>query len=143
MWIYIRNVLDELSAPLGNSWKRHSRDKANRNSNDKLSTFSLHRCTPLTRNNILSPNKYTVSEKRLVYPQGKANRYILWYVQIIVKLYLWQMMGRSELERSRWIIGVGIFHQGGPAVCLKVLDPGNRQQEQPSKRQLLQRGKRK
>ena len=32
---------------------------------------------PLTRNNNLSPNKYTVSEKRLVYPQGKAKRYIL------------------------------------------------------------------
>lgn len=106
---------------MGNIWKRYSIDKANRNSDHKLSTFSLHLHTPWLQK-ITSPLINTQSQrKRLVYPQGKANRYILWYVRTIVKLYLWQIMGRSELERSRWIIEVGIFHQGGPAVCSRCL----------------------
>lgn len=59
---------------------------------------------PLTRNNNRYPSKHTVSRKEkkiLVYPKGKTNRYSLLYVGTIAALYLWQMMGRSESERSR------------------------------------------
>lgn len=128
VWIYIWNILYELSVPLGNIWEGQNTHKANRNSGHKLSTFSLHLHTPWLETITSPPISTRSRKKRLVYPKGKANRYILVHVQTVVKLYLWQMMGGIELERSRWITEVGIFHQGGPAVCLKVPDPGNRKQ---------------